>query len=63
MENWSQVITIIATLMGGIFYIHSDVKDIKRDIQQQNDRINQINSRIDKLYEMFIDLLKSKNTP
>jgi len=51
--EWLQVLTIVATLLGGIFYIHSDVKDLKSDIKQQN-------SRTDRLYEMFIDMLKEK---
>ena len=54
--DWSQVLAILATLMGGIFYIHSDVREIRKDMQQQS-------SRIDKLYEMFVDLLRNKNTP
>jgi hypothetical protein len=44
--EWMQVLTIIVTLLGGMFYIHSDVK------QQA--------ARTDKLYEMFVDLLKEK---
>lgn len=51
--DWIQVLSIIATLIGGIFYIHSDVKEIRQDMQQQG-------NRIDKLYEMFVDLLKEK---
>jgi len=51
--DWIQVLSIIATLIGGIFYIHSDVKEIRKDMQTQS-------ARIDKLYEMFIDLLKNK---
>ncbi len=51
--EWFQVLSIIATLIGGIFYIHSDVKEIRADMQSQS-------ARIDKLYEMFIDLLKNK---
>ncbi len=54
--DWIQVLTIVVTLLGGIFYIHSDIREIKKDMQQQN-------ARIDKLYEMFIDLLKGRNTP
>ena len=54
--DWMQVLTIVGSLFGGMFYIHSDIKDIKRDIQQQS-------ARSDRLYEMFIDLLKNKNTP
>ena len=51
--DWIQVLTIVATLLGGIFYIHNAVKDLKSDIKQQN-------SRTDRLYEMFIELLKEK---
>jgi hypothetical protein len=45
--DWLQVLTIVATLIGGMFYIHTDVK--------------QQSARTDRLYEMFIDLLKDKN--
>lgn len=53
--EWIQVLTIIGTLLAGIFYIHSDIREIRKDMQQQN-------SRIDRLYEMFIDILKDKRT-
>lgn len=51
--DWIQVLAIITALLGGIFYIHSDVREIRKDMQQQS-------ARIDKLYEMFVDLLKQK---
>lgn len=51
--EWIQVLTIVATLLGGIFYIHTDIREIKKDMQQQS-------LRTDRLYEMFIDLLKEK---
>jgi hypothetical protein len=51
--DWIQVLTIIVTLLGGIFYIYSDVREIRRDLQQQG-------ARTDRLYEMFVDLLKEK---
>ncbi len=51
--DWIQVLSIIATLIGGVFYIHSDVREIRQDMQTQS-------ARIDKLYEMFVDLLKNK---
>ena len=54
--DWIQVFTIIASLLGGIFYIHSDMKEMRQEMRQQG-------ARIDKLYEMFIDLLKNRNTP
>lgn len=52
--EWMQVLTIVVTLLGVVFYIHSDVKDIKREIQQQS-------VRTDRLYEIVIDLIKEKN--
>ena len=55
--EWMQVFTIIATLLGGIFYIHSDVREIRKDIQQQNARMDRMNEmfsqRSDNLYETF----------
>lgn len=50
------VLALMGTMLGGVMYIHADVREIRQDMKQQN-------ARIDKLYEMFIDLLKSKNTP
>lgn len=61
--DWTQVMTIVATLLGGIYYIHTDVREIRKDMQQQNERIDAQALRTDRLYEMFVDLLKSKNTP
>jgi len=51
--EWIQVMTIIVTLLSGVFYIHLDIREIKKDMQQQNARINN-------MYEMFIDLLKER---
>lgn len=51
--EWLQVFTIIATLVGGIFYIHADVREIRREMQQHG-------ARVDKLYEMFVNLLKER---
>lgn len=51
--EWLQVFTIVATLLGGILYLHNDIREIRGDMQAQS-------VRIDKLYEMFIDLLKNK---
>ena len=64
--EWIQVLSIIVTMLGGIFYIHSEVREIRKDMQQHT-------ARTDKLYEMYcemqkeikqlhIDFLK-KNTP
>lgn len=52
-----QFITIISVFLGAFGYIHSDIKtfkdEIRKDMQQQT-------SRTDRLYEMFIDLLKDR---
>lgn len=47
-ESWIHVATIIASVFGAAYYIH---RDIKEDMKCQT-------ARTDKLYEMFIDLLK-----
>ncbi len=44
-----QTISIIATVLASAYYIH---RDIIEDMRVQS-------ARTDKLYEMFIDLLKS----
>jgi len=53
--EWFQTLSIMATVIGTAYYIHRDVKE---DTKTQTDRIDQLNSRIDQLYQMFIDLLK-----
>lgn len=45
-----QFFTIITTVLGSAYFIHRDIRD---DIKQAN-------TRTDRLYEMFIDLLKHK---
>jgi len=51
--EWAQVLVIVSTLVGGIFYIHTDVKEIRKDMQQQG-------ARIDRLYEIFLEEKKSQ---
>ncbi len=46
--EWIQTLSIICTILATSYYIH---RDIKEDMKTQT-------SRTDKLYEMFIDLLK-----
>ncbi len=48
--DWTQAITIIITVIGAAYYIH---RDIKENMKSQT-------ARTDRLYEMFIDLLKEK---
>jgi hypothetical protein len=46
--DWIQTLSIMATVIASAYYIH---REIQADI-----RI--VNARTDKLYEMFIDLIK-----
>lgn len=48
--DWVQTLSIMATVVGTGYYIH-------REVQQD---IRSANARTDRLYEMFIDLLKQK---
>jgi hypothetical protein len=46
--EWTQTLSIIVTVIACAYYIHRDI---------QND-MRIMNARTDKLYEMFIDLIK-----
>ena len=46
--DWIQTLSIIATVLVSAYYIH---RDIREDMKTQT-------NRTDRLYEMFIDLLK-----
>lgn len=46
--DWIQTLSILATVVASAYYIHREI--------QADMRI--LSSRTDKLYEMFIDLLK-----
>lgn len=46
--EWLQTLTIIGTVLASAYYIH---RDILADMKAQS-------SRTDRLYEMFIDLVK-----
>ena len=46
--DWIQTLSIIVTVLASAYYIH---RDIREDMKTQT-------SRTDRLYEMFIDLLK-----
>lgn len=48
--EWSQTISIIATVFAAAYYIH---RQVQADIRAAN-------ARRDKLYEMFIDLFKER---
>jgi hypothetical protein len=44
--NWLHTLSIIATVIGGAYYIH---RDIREDMKSQT-------ARTDRLYEMFIQV-------
>jgi len=50
--DWVQTLSIIVTVIASAYYIHREV---------QND-IRAANARTDRLYEMFIDLLKERKS-
>ena len=55
--DWTQALTVIASVLASAYYIHreimSDIKSVREEIKSQS-------ARTDRLYEMFIDLLKEK---
>lgn len=53
--DWIQALSIIATVIGSAYYIHCGIQS---DIKTTNERIDQQSARTDRLYEMFIDLIK-----
>ena len=46
--EWIQTLSIMATTIASAYYVH---RDIQADMKTQS-------ARTDKLYEMFIDLIK-----
>lgn len=48
-------ITLIVTFVGGIGFLYREIKTFEKDIR---DEVKAQSARSDRLYEMFIDLLK-----
>ena len=55
--DWIQTISILATVVGCAYYVH---RDTINDIKAVRDEIKSQSQRTDRLYEMFIDLLKER---
>lgn len=58
--NWLahlEFIGLMVTILACFFMIHKDVRDIETRLDQ---RIQKESDRSDRLYEMFIDLLKER---
>lgn len=51
MENWIQTLSIITTIVACAYYIQSDLRRKRDEIKAQS-------ARTDRLYEVFIDLIK-----
>ena len=66
--DWIQVLTIIGTLGAFGFYLgnrlDNDISSLSNrlnsDISSLSNRLDANNQRTDRLYQMFIDLLKEK---
>jgi hypothetical protein len=48
--DWIQTVSIMATVIASAYYIH---REVQMDVRT-------LSARTDRLYEMFIDLLKDK---
>jgi hypothetical protein len=61
--DWLQVFTIIGVLGGFIFFMmqrmHSDMLRLDGEIKSMGSRLDAHANRIDQLYKMFVDLIKS----
>ena len=57
MNDWTQTISIICTILATGYYIH---REIQADIRSANERTDRQSDRTDRLYEMFIALLKER---
>lgn len=53
--DWIQTLSIMATVIASAYYIH---REVQIDIRCVRDEIKSQSMRTDRLYEMFIDLLK-----
>jgi len=75
--NWQDILTIVGSLGAFTFWmfnrLDSDIKSLDVTIKGTNDKMDgslrhltamqaEQSKRTDKLYQMFIDLLKDKNT-
>jgi len=61
--DWLQVFTIIGVLGGFIFFMmqrmHSDMLRLDGEIKSMGSRLDAHANRIDQLYKMFVDLVKT----
>jgi len=55
MIDWMKTWSIMATIAGSAYYIH---RELKTEIRCVRDEIKAQSARTDKLYKIFIDLIK-----
>jgi len=62
--DWGQYLAIVVPLAAFMVFIYREIKDWKAEIRAEINSIRQETSeqakRSDRLYEMFIDLVKSQ---
>lgn len=64
--EWTLGITLILTFVSGIGFLYKEIKTFEKEIRdevraqaQKSDKLFEtVSARSDRLYEMFIDLLK-----
>ena len=55
--DYIQFFTLFATMVGGCAFIHKEVKSFEKEIRED---VKTQAARSDKLYQMFLDLLKER---
>jgi hypothetical protein len=55
MMDYAQFFTLMVTSIGGFAFLYREMKQIEKDLKEDTKTQS---ARTDKLYEMFIDLLK-----
>ncbi len=59
--NWQAIIAMFAICWYFTHDIKSAIKNLDNDMKEQGKRIDAQGDRIDKLYQMFVDLLKDRS--
>lgn len=64
MVNTIEFVTVLGAVIGSFIYIITELrsyqKEIKEDIKKHDEAFLEQTKRTDKLYEMFISLLKDR---
>ncbi len=60
MESFLQWISIVSPTVACFMFLWNEIKSLEAKLDRHSDRLDKQAERTDKLYEMFIDLLKAK---